>query len=164
MDLCKRLTSCFYASQWVKGFCAVVRMVLSHSHRDLGLHFCRGKAQACRGWIFLMKELPYGCIFTLQDVTTMQLSTDIDKVKCHLEALYSVKIGCGSNDLSYCSKTVYLVRESVLDTKRKNKLLRNTLHARHVIKFSHDMKPNTIYNVSCLISKGGNQNNILVYC
>lgn len=95
VDLCKRLTSCFYASQWVKGFCAVVRMILSHSHRDLGLHFCRGKAQACRGWIFLMKELPYGCIFTLQDVTTMQLSTDIDKVKCHLEALY-MKIGCGS--------------------------------------------------------------------
>lgn len=80
VDLCKRLTSCFYASQWLKGFCAVVRMILSHSHGDLGLHFCRGKAQACRGWIFLMKELPYGCIFTLQDVTTMQLSTDIDKV------------------------------------------------------------------------------------
>lgn len=71
--------------------------------------FCRGKAQAWRGWIFLMKELPCGCMFTLQDVTTMQLSTDIDKVKCHLEALCNVKIGCGSNHLSYCSKTAYSI-------------------------------------------------------
>lgn len=58
-----------------------------------------------------------------------------------------------------------LFKDSVLDMKRKKQiLLRNTLHARHVIKFSHDMKPNTIYNVSYLISKGGNQNSILVYC
>lgn len=118
--------------------------------------FCRGKALAWRGWIFLMKELPCGCIFTLRDVTTTQLSTDIDKAKCHLEALYNVKIGCGSKHLSNCSKTAYSIQ--------KEKLLRNTLHARHVIKFSHDMKPNTIYSVSYLISKGGNQNNILVYC
>lgn len=58
-----------------------------------------------------MKELPCGCIFTLQDITTTQLSTDIDKAKCHLEALYSVKIGCGSNHLSYCSKTLYLIQK-----------------------------------------------------
>lgn len=159
VNLNRRLTGCSRASQWVRGFCAVVGMVLPHSHGDLGLSLrilLQGEAQAWRGWIFLMKELPCGYIFTLQDITTTQLSTDIDKAKCHFEALYSVKIGCGSSHLSYCSKTAYLIR--------KNKLLRNTLHARHVNKFSRDMKPNTIYNVSYLISKGRNQNNILVYC
>lgn len=37
MDLNPRLTGCFCASQWVRGFCAVVGMVLPRSHRDLGL-------------------------------------------------------------------------------------------------------------------------------
>lgn len=67
--------------------------------------FHRGRAQAWKGWVFLMKELPYGCIVTLQDVTATQLSIDIDKAKCDLEAFYNVKIGCDSNHLSYCSKT-----------------------------------------------------------
>lgn len=38
-------------------------------------------------------------------MATKQLSVDIDKVKCDLEAFYNVKIGCESNHLSYCSKT-----------------------------------------------------------
>lgn len=53
-----------------------------------------------------MERLPYGCIFTLKDVTNMQLSINIDKAKCDLEAFYNVKIGCDSNHLSFCSKTV----------------------------------------------------------
>lgn len=37
VDLNQRLTGCFCASQWVRGFCAVVGMVLPHSHGDLSL-------------------------------------------------------------------------------------------------------------------------------
>lgn len=62
-------------------------------------------SQEQRGWVLITKELSCGCMFTLKDVTTMQLSVDIDKEKCGLEAFYNVKIGCDSNHLSYCSKT-----------------------------------------------------------
>lgn len=37
VDFSQRLTGFFCPSQWVRGFCAVVRVVLSHSHRDRGL-------------------------------------------------------------------------------------------------------------------------------
>lgn len=37
VDLNQRLTGCFCASPWVRGFCAVVGMVLPYSHGDLGL-------------------------------------------------------------------------------------------------------------------------------
>lgn len=62
-------------------------------------------SQEQRGWVLITKELSCGCMFTLKDVTTMQLSIDIAKEKCGLEAFYNVKIGCDSNHLIYCSKT-----------------------------------------------------------
>lgn len=123
VDLNQRLTGWVLCLTVGRGFRAVVGMFLPHStgiSASLWASLRRGKAQAWRGWIFLMKELPCGCIFTLQDVTTPQLSTDIDKAKCDLEALHNVKIGCGSNHLSYCSKTAYSIRKEKTKTTKKH--------------------------------------------
>lgn len=95
-------------SRMGRGLRAVVGMVLPHPHGDLSLSLgilSQGESLGMEGLGFLTKELPCGCIFTLQDMATKQLSVDIDKVKCDLEAFYNVKIGCESNHLSYCSKT-----------------------------------------------------------